>query len=45
MCVRLEGCDVRVILADSRPVHLMLMLEAHCVLGRAGGLKVLHAVC
>ena len=44
VCVRLEGCDVRVMLVDSRPVLLMLK-EVRRVLGRAGGLRVPHAVC
>ena len=43
-CVRLKGCDVRVMLTDSRPVLLMLK-EVRRVLGRAGGLRVQHAVC
>ena len=44
VCVRLEGCDVRVMLADSRSV-LLLLKQGRCVLGRAGGLRVPRAVC
>ena len=31
VCVRMEGCDVRVMLVDSRPV-LLLLKQGRCVL-------------